>query len=102
MDSAAVWRKRLNDAGVPAGEVLSVPDALAHPQIADRGMIAEFKNAPGVGRDIKVARTGYKIDGHPASVDAPPPTLGQHSDDILGELGYDAAAIAKLRADKAI
>lgn len=99
---AAEWRQLLNDSGVPAGEVLSVPDALAHPQIADRGMIAEFKNAPGVGKDIKVVRTGYKIDGSPASVDAPPPTLGQHADDILGELGYDVAAIAKLREDKAI
>lgn len=100
--SAGEWRKRLNDAGVPAGEVLSVPDALAHPQIADRGMIAEFKDPPGVGRDIKLARTGFKIDGEPASVDAPPPVLGQHAEDILGELGYDAAAIVRLREDKAI
>lgn len=100
--SAAEWRQRFNDAGVPAGEVLSVPDALAHPQIADRGMIAEFKDAPGVGRDIKLARTGYKIDGSPASVDTPPPVLGQHAEEILGELGYDAAAITKLREDKAI
>ncbi|WNK00539.1 CaiB/BaiF CoA-transferase family protein [Thalassospiraceae bacterium LMO-JJ14] len=100
--SAGEWRQRLNDAGVPAGEVLSVPDALAHPQIADRGMIAEFKDPPGVGRDIKLARTGFKIDGEPASVDAPPPVLGQHAEDILGELGYDAGAIVRLREEKAI
>jgi len=101
-NTAAAWRQLLNDAGVPAGEVLSVPAALAHPQIADRGMLVEFKDPPGVGRDIKLARTGYKIDGVPASVDAPPPVLGQHAEDILGELGYDAAAIAELRKDKAI
>lgn len=99
--SASEWRQLLNDAGVPAGEVLSVPDVLAHPQIADRGMIGEFVNPPGVGRDIRLARTGYKIDGAPASVDAPPPTLGQHSEEILEELGYDAEGIRRLREEGA-
>lgn len=98
---AAEWRQLMNDAGVPAGEVLSVPDVLAHPQIADRGMIGAFIDPPGVGRDIRLARTGYKIDGQPASVDTPPPTLGQHSEEILAELGYDAEGIRRLREEGA-
>ncbi|MBO6519145.1 MAG: CoA transferase [Rhodospirillales bacterium] len=99
--SASEWRQLMNDAGVPAGEVLSVPNVLAHPQIADRGMIGAFTDPPGVGRDIRLARTGYKIDGAPASVDAPPPTLGQHSAEILKELGYDDDGIQKLREEGA-
>ncbi len=100
--SAQEWRRLLNETGVPAGRVLTVPETLNHPQIADRGMIGTFENPPGVGRDIKLLRTGYKVDGAPAAVDAPPPTLGQHTKDILTELGYDETDIEELTKDNAI
>src|SRR5215471_8035962 len=89
--SAKEWSQFLNDAGVPAGPVYNVPETLDHPQIRDRGMIATFPQAPGVGRDVRVVRTGFKLNGKAPSVAAPPPTLGQHAAAILGELGYSAA-----------
>jgi len=99
---AGEWWQLLNEAGVPAGPVYSVPQALGHPQVEQRGMIATFKNAPGVGRDIRVVRTGFKLNGEPPSVDTPPPLLGQHSDEILAELDYSPSEIEALKAEKAV
>jgi len=100
--TAADLRAALNDAGVPAGDVMSVPDILAHPQIAERGMIGQFADAPGVSRDVRLARTGIKLDGEAPSTTTPPPELGADTDSVLAELGYDDRTIAKLRSDGAI
>ncbi len=99
---AREWWELLNEAGVPAGPVYSVPEALEHPQIRDRGMVAHFENAPGVGRDIRVVRTGVKLNGEAPAVDFPPPTLGQHTDEILASLGYSASEIEQLKQEGAV
>jgi crotonobetainyl-CoA:carnitine CoA-transferase CaiB-like acyl-CoA transferase len=100
--TADAWWHRLVEAGVPAGPVYSVAQALAHPQVAQRGMVAQFDDAPGVGRDIRVLRTGFKLDGEAPAVDSPPPQLGEHTQALLGELGYSAAEIEALRQEKAV
>jgi len=100
--SAGEWWQLFNDAGVPAGPVYSVAQALSHPQIESRGMLATFKNAPGVGRDIRLVRTGFKLNGEAPAVDTPPPLLGQHSEQILAELDYSTEEIEALKAEKAV
>ncbi|PKR47720.1 CoA transferase [Thalassospira marina] len=93
------WARELNEIGVPAGAVFSVPEILAHPQIADRGMLATFSDTPGVDRDITIVRTGFKIDGEAPDVATPPPGLGQHNDEIYHSLGIDDEALAKLKKE---
>ena len=96
------WWEALNAAGVPAGPVYSVPEALAHPQIAERGMLATYPDVPGVGRDVRIVRTGIKLDGQAPSVSNPPPQLGEHTDRLLAELGYGDQDIQALRQEGAV
>jgi CoA:oxalate CoA-transferase len=100
--SASEWWALFNEAGVPAGPVYSVPETLDHPQVRDRGMIATFADAPGVGREIRIVRTGIKVNGEAPAVETPPPLLGQHSAEILAELGYATADIERLKEEGAV
>ncbi len=97
--SAVEWAKRLNSAGVPAGEVLSVPAALDQPQVRERQLVLDLGYVEGVDRPVKVVRSGFRLasaDPHPRR---PPPRLGADTTEVLAALGYDAARIAKLVAD---
>ena len=96
------WARELNGLGVPAGAVLSVPETLAHPQVAGRDFLARFDDAPGVGRAIDLVRIGAMIDGSRPSVTSPPPVLGADTAAILGDLGYGADEIETLRAEGVI
>jgi crotonobetainyl-CoA:carnitine CoA-transferase CaiB-like acyl-CoA transferase len=99
---AETWAAELNAIGVPAGAVLTVPEALASPQVADRGFIGTFADVPGVGRDVSVVRTGLKLDGEAPSVAAPPPELGADNRAIYRELGLSDDEIDNLAREGAI
>lgn len=103
--SAAEWEALMTEKGVPAGQVLSVPEILDHPQVRERGFIREFHDVPGLegtATVVRVARGPYRMSTGMAEPAVPPPRLGEHTDAWLDKLGYAAADIQSLREQGAI
>ena len=94
------WLAGCEEAGIPAGPIYTVPEALADPHAQARGMVQEYEH-PQVGR-VKALGNPVKLSRSPAALRKAPPLLGEDNDAILGELGYSAAAIADLRAQGVI
>jgi crotonobetainyl-CoA:carnitine CoA-transferase CaiB-like acyl-CoA transferase len=94
--STAYWLRTLDAAEVPAGPVNDVIAAFAAPQAVARGMTVELEHSAfGVLRQVGIPMT---LSATPGEIRTPPPLLGEHTDAILAGAGYDAAAIADLRA----
>ncbi|MCY4086105.1 MAG: CoA transferase [Actinomycetia bacterium] len=92
-----VWLERLHAAGVPAGPVNNYEQAFADPQTVAREMVVEAEH-PQAGT-IRMVGIPLKLSETPGSIRRPPPMLGQHTDELLVELGYTGAQRASLRAD---
>ncbi|WP_108661378.1 CaiB/BaiF CoA transferase family protein [Acuticoccus kandeliae] len=96
---AQEWEERLNAAHVPTGRVLSVPDAIDHPQVRHRGLFREFATVPGLDRSVRVANGGFVFEGEDRADLAPPAQLGAHNGEIFAELGVSQAEIEALKEE---
>jgi CoA:oxalate CoA-transferase len=96
----ACWVEALNAKGIPSGEILTLQAALAQPQVAHRGTIQTIEE-PGIG-PLRLFNLSAKFSEAPGRLETPPPRLSAHTDAILGQLGYTAEEIAKLRDRKVI
>jgi crotonobetainyl-CoA:carnitine CoA-transferase CaiB-like acyl-CoA transferase len=96
----AAWVDILNASDVPSGAILKLGEALRQPQVAHREALAAI-DAPGIG-PLELFNLTAKFSETPGNVEAPPPTLGEHTDEILAEAGYSKEAIAVLRGKKVI
>ncbi|MDF1585671.1 CaiB/BaiF CoA transferase family protein [Marinimicrococcus flavescens] len=90
------WIELLNAAGVPCGRVMNLAEVFEDPQILAQEMVIEV-DQPGHG---PVRMTGFpvKLDGTPCSIARPAPGLGEHTAELLAELGRDEAELERLRA----
>ncbi len=89
------WIALFNEAGVPCGEINTIDQVFANPQVEHLGIaqpVDSTERGPThlVGQPIIMSRT-------PSKIASPPPTCGQHTDEVLADLGYEAQEIAALR-----
>ncbi len=99
---AEEWEQYLQARHVPAGRVRRLSEALSDAQLKTRGVLHEHHGIDGIEGSVTVPMAAFKFaDGGP-SIETPPPRLGQHTEEVLGSLGYSRSEIDRLREDGAI
>jgi len=93
------WVARLTEADVPCARVTSLPEIVTHPQLAHRGYLQQAETPYG---PVTLAGPAFRFQHGNGGIDRPLATLGMHTEEVLTELGYDAAAIAALREAEVI
>jgi formyl-CoA transferase len=88
---AAEWLDQLEVAGIPAGPINTITQALSDVQAQHRQMVRTIAGVPVVGSPVR-------LDGARADSDLPPPGLGEHTSDVLAALGLASVEIERLRA----
>src|SRR5438132_1061099 len=93
---SAEWLDRLTRADVPCGPVLTRSQMIRHPHVQAMEIVEEYAH-PKAGR-LRQSRAAARFSATPASIRRGAPGLGEHTEDVLGEIGYSAGEIADLRA----
>jgi formyl-CoA transferase len=89
--SAEEWLTRLEEAGIPAGPINRITQALHDVQAQHRGVVRTIAGVSLVGSPVR-------IDGSRCDSELPPPALGEHTEDVLGELQLSAGEVSRLRS----
>ena len=94
-ETAAHWFEKLDAAGIPAGPINSISQALQDVQAQHRQMVRTIAGVPMIGSPVR-------IDGERADSDLPPPALGAHTAEVLAQLGIGAAELERLTSESVI
>ena len=100
--STEEWVEELNQIGVPAGPVLSIPEVLDHPQITERGLIANLDNIPDVKGNIEILKTAAIFNGRHLDVENNPPALGADNERVYSNIGLTKEEINNLKKEGVI
>ena len=98
-ETSAAWAEKFAKADVPAGRVLSIPETVKLDHYGHRTIMQTVETEHG---PIKVVGSGFRMEHDGGSIERPPATIGQHTDEVLREAGYSAAEIAEMRAAKVV
>jgi crotonobetainyl-CoA:carnitine CoA-transferase CaiB-like acyl-CoA transferase len=97
--SAREWEKLLEAAGAPCASIWKIEEIIDHPHVVARGAVQELDTPYG---RLRFAGSGFKLAHGGGRLDSMAPELGAHADEVLSSLGYDADAIAQLRARQVV
>jgi crotonobetainyl-CoA:carnitine CoA-transferase CaiB-like acyl-CoA transferase len=96
---AATWEARLSEADAPAGRINSIADAVQHPQLAHREVL---QTTEGPNGPITIIGSGFKLAHGGGRVERGPAVVGEHTEEVLREAGFETSEIEALRVDGAV
>jgi crotonobetainyl-CoA:carnitine CoA-transferase CaiB-like acyl-CoA transferase len=98
--TTAEWLERLDAADVPCAPILRRSEIVDNEQVVARGIIAEFEQ-PGVGR-VRQPKPAAQFAANRSVIGGPAPRIGEHTRDVLRELGYSDSEVEKMIAEKSV
>jgi crotonobetainyl-CoA:carnitine CoA-transferase CaiB-like acyl-CoA transferase len=98
-DDPRTWEQRLTAADVPCGSIWKIDEIVRHPQLEHRDVLQTIDSRYG---PMRLVGAGFRLAHGSPGLDREPPTLGEHSEEILKEAGYGAEEIARLRREAVI
>ena len=98
-DDPKGWEARLTAADVPCGSIWQIHEIVKHPQLGHRDVLQTIDSRYG---PMRLVGAGFRLEHGSPGLDREPPTLGEHTDEVLREAGYGAEEIERLRRDGVI
>jgi crotonobetainyl-CoA:carnitine CoA-transferase CaiB-like acyl-CoA transferase len=98
-DDPRTWEARLTAADVPCGSIWKIDEIVRHPQLEHRDVLQTIDSRYG---PMRLVGAGFRLAHGSPGIDREPPTLGEHTDEILKEAGYRSDEIERLRREGVI